>query len=255
MIALLSSAKTLDFTTPWASPATTQPAFLREAGALVAQLRARSASELATLMAVSGRIAQLNAERFRAFSLAHSADNAKPAILAYQGDVYAAMGSVSFSRAELAFSQATLRIVSGLYGLLRPLDLIQPYRLEMAVKLDGPGWKDLYGFWTEKITEQLSADCARAGGVLVNLASQEYAKAADPARLRAQVLTVAFKQERKGRLTAIGILAKRARGLMARHIIANRLRRPEGLRSFSAGGYRFSPELSSDSEWVFVQKA
>lgn len=253
MIALLASAKTLDFTTPWPQLQPTQPEFAAEARTLVARLRPFTATQLAHLMGVNAKLAQLNAERFQAFRPVHTPDHAKPALLAYQGDVYEAMGSAELTEAQLAFAQKYLRILSGLYGVLRPLDLIQPYRLEMAVKLSGATWRDLYAFWSDKVTAAVDRDVRRLGGVVVNLASQEYAQALQRARLQARWLNVTFKQQRAGKIEMVPILAKRARGLMARFMIDRQIADPAGLKAFDTDGYRFAAALSNDQEWVFVR--
>lgn len=254
MIVLLSSAKTLDGTTPWRAPTPTQPRLLAQAQTLMGQLRARSAADIARLMGVSAKIAQLNAGRFQAWTAQHTPQNAKPALLAYQGDVYKGLAAGTLSDEDIAFAQRTLRIVSGLYGVLRPLDLMQPYRLEMAIKLAGPRWKDLYDFWSPDVTRVIDADAAANGRLIINLASQEYFSVLDTPRLKTPMLTVSFKQERGGKIVMVPILAKRARGLMARHIVTRRVTAPEGLRDFSDGGYRFVAGLSDDHAWVFVRR-
>lgn len=254
MIAILSSAKTLDFSTPWKAPETTQPERIERAKPIMGALRKLSASEIAKLMGVSAKIAQLNAERFRAFDLPMSPQNAKPAILAYQGDVYKGLQAGRFTVAQLQVAQRSLRIVSGLYGLLRPLDLIQPYRLEMAVKLSGNGWQDLYDYWSDAVTELIARDAAKDRQPVINLASQEYSRALQPGRLSVPVLAITFMQDRRGKLEMVPILAKRARGLMARHLVIEGATDPEPLKRFRDDGYRFAAGESSADDWVFVRK-
>ena len=253
MIALLSSAKTLDFSTPWSSPAPTKPECLDDAKAIMRELRKLSPMEIQRLMGISPKLAQLNAERFATLGTTLTRDNAKPALLAYQGDVYAAMGSTTFGKDDLAFAQRTLRIISGLYGIVRPLDLIQPYRLEMAIKLAGPRWRDLYDFWSARVTRILDRDIRADAGLLINLASQEYFKTLDASQLGSPVLTLTFKQDRRGRVEMVPILAKRARGLMAGFIVRQRITDPTRLRDFDVEGYRFAKDQSHDAEWVFVR--
>ncbi len=254
MIVLLASAKTLDFTTPWRAPSTTTPERLDRAIALMARLRSLSAKQIAALMGVSPKIAQLNAERFQQFAAAHTKQNAKPALLAYQGQVYRSMRAAQFTDDDLTFAHRTLRIVSGLYGVVRPLDLIQPYRLEMAIKLGGPGWKDLYDYWSESVTELVDHDSRANGQLIINLASQEYFRALRTDRLSSRVLAITFKQWRNGRSDMVPILAKRARGLMAGFIVRERVVEPERLRAFRDEGYRFMADESDDGEWVFLRR-
>lgn len=253
MITLLASAKTLDFTTPWPELKPTQPEFASEARALVTRLRPFTAVQLAHLMGVNAKLAQLNVERFQQFHATHTPEWAKPALLAYQGDMYEAMGSADLTEAQLAFAQQHLRILSGLYGVLRPLDLIQPYRLEMAIKLSGSTWRDLYAFWSDKVTAAIDRDVRRLGGVVVNLASQEYAQTLQRARLQARWLNITFKQQRAGKIETVPILAKRARGLMARYLLDRQISEPAGLKGFDTDGYRFAAAASNDAEWVFVR--
>jgi hypothetical protein len=255
MIALLSSAKTMDFTSGWKTAGRTVPECLQESRLLMDELRKLSVRDIGSLMGVSPKIARLNADRFRQFSIPFTAANAKPALLAYQGDVYRGMEAQRFGAEEMAFAQRTLRILSGLYGVLRPLDLIQPYRLEMAVRLSGPRWKDLYAFWSDRVTDCIDRDSVEDGGLIVNLASQEYFRVLDANRLKSRVLHIVFKQDRRGRIEMVPILAKRARGFMARDIVLRRAENPESLKEFATDGYRFAPKLSTEKEWVFVRRA
>ncbi len=255
MIVLLASAKTLDFSTPWRVPTYTLPEYLDEAKMLLAQLRKFSPTQIAKLMGVSPTIARLNADRYQQFCTPFTPQNAKPALLAYRGEVYRSMEAAHYRETELTFAHKTLRIVSGLYGVLRPLDLIQPYRLEMATKLNGAGWTDLYHFWSERVSQTIDRDSWSETRLVVNLASQEYFRTLLAEKVRAQVLTITFKQERRGLVEMVPILAKHARGLMARHIVTHRCRQAEPLKEFHDEGYRFAADLSTSSEWVFVRRA
>lgn len=253
MIAILSSAKTMDFETPWQAPHTGAEC-LEQARVLMRSLKDLSPAAISKLMDVSPKIAQLNAERFKRFSFSHTPKNSKPALLAYQGDVYRAMKTNAFGMDELKFAQGSLRIISGLYGVLRPLDLVQPYRLEMAIRLSGPTWKDLSGYWSRQVTACIDRDAMANGRVIVNLASQEYSRVLETEKLKSEVLNVVFKQQRKGKAVVVPILAKRARGLMAGYIIQRRLNEAEGIKDFQVEGYRFSPADSTATEWVFIRR-
>ena len=255
MIAVLSSAKTMDFESPWQAPRQTSPECLKRARVLMNRLSRLTAKDIARLMGVSPKIAQLNAQRFKQFTLPHTSGNAKPALLAYQGDVYRGMKSAAFNSGELVFAQKTLRILSGLYGVLRPLDLIQPYRLEMAIKLSGPTWENLYGYWSKEATRLIDRDALADGKVIVNLASQEYSSVLQEDKLKSRLLNIIFKQDRGGKIILIPILAKRARGLMANYIITEQLTDLEGMKQFKTDGYRFSSSDSTASEWVFIRRA
>ena len=254
MIVLLSSAKTLDSSAPWRAPATTRPECVDQIKELMAALRQLSVFDLRKLMDVSASIAQLNVERHRHLSMPLTPDNAKPALLTYRGDVYRAMQAERFSQDELTFAQQTLRIISGLYGIVRPLDLIQPYRLEMAVALSGPTWTDLYAYWSEHVTRLVDRDARAHGGMIVNLASQEYARVVLPERLTSQWLAVTFQQDRGGRRRMVPILAKRARGLMAGYIVRHRITTPQRLHAFDDEGYQFDSGSSTEAELIFVRR-
>ena len=255
MIAILSSAKTLDFAPGWRAPKPTLPECLDDAKRLMASLRPLAAKDLAKLLGVSSPIAQLNAERNRSFSLPHTSQNAKPALLAYKGDVYRGLRADAFTDEDLQFAQRTLRVISGLYGVLRPLDLIQPYRLEMATRLSGASWDDLYDYWSDRVTQLIARDSAADGNLVVNLASQEYSRVLRREQLPARILTLTFKQRRGGKVEMVPILAKRARGVMARFLVLKRVTDPEQLKAFADDGYRFSADASTNDEWVFVRSA
>lgn len=206
-------------------------------------------------MGISDKLAGLNAARFAEWHTPFTPENAKPAVQAFQGDVYLGLEAETFSDDDNAFAQQHLRILSGLYGLLRPLDLIQPYRLEMGTKLANPAGKDLYAFWKDTLTEALDRAVAESGTpVLVNLASNEYFKAIDAKRLEARVITPVFKDEKNGQLKIISFYAKKARGLMSAWMIRQRLDDPEGLKEFDVAGYRFNATLSEGDTLVFTRR-
>ena len=254
MLALLSPSKTLDPDAPACADLCTQPDYLRESRQLVRRLREHSAAELARLMRISDSLAERNHARYRSWKTPFTPANARPAALMFKGDVYTGLGADSFGRTDLRYAQKRLRILSGLYGLLRPLDLIQPYRLEMGTRLSTPKGRNLYEFWGARLAEDLDAQLREQGGAaLVNLASQEYFRAVPRSSLRAPVITPVFK-ERKGRsYRVIGLFAKKARGMMARHIVRNRIKDVSDLTGFTDGGYRYAPELSTETEWAFVR--
>ena len=256
MLTVLSPAKTLDYDTPPTTKKATQPRLLDRASGLVEDARSLSPDDIRALMGVSESIAELNHQRFMDWQPQFSLDNAKQAVLAFKGDVYTGLDADSLDSKSLTFAQAHVRILSGLYGLLRPLDLMQPYRLEMGLKFGNRGGKNLYEFWGEDITQLLNADLAKSGSdVLINLASNEYFKAVKPKLLDAEIITPAFKDLKNGKYKMISFYAKKARGLMARYIIDEGLNEPEGLKQFNREGYYFSPEQSSAREWVFLRDA
>ncbi len=251
MLAVLSPAKTLDFETPAATRRGTQPEFLGEARLLAGQLRKLSADKLAELMSISDRLAGDVREYFDEWR----GEGKKPALLAFQGDVYQGLEAGDFSAEDLAFAQDHLRILSGLYGLLRPLDRIEPYRLEMGTKLATPRGKTLYDFWGDRLTMTINRALAkRPERVLVNLASNEYFSAIAPKQLDARIVTPSFKDYKGGTYKIVSFFAKKARGQMARFLVKNRLTDPQELKDFRAGGYRFNQKLSDGDNWVFTRK-
>jgi len=250
MLLVISPAKTLDYSNPEYS-SHTQPDFPGEVKDLVGVLRKKSASEISKLMHLSDSLASLNEERFKTFRETFSPENSKQALLAFKGEVYAKMEADQFSAADLEFAQQHLRILSGLYGLLKPLDLIQPYRLEMGTSLKTKKGTNLYQYWGTKISKALNE--VGQGKTLVNLASQEYFKAVDQKTLKLPVITIHFKEHKEGKYQVVGFFAKQARGLMARYAILNRITDPEQLKVFREEGYEFSDPLSSDQDWVFVR--
>ena len=224
--------------------------FGKEATLLIKDLKKLKSIEVQSLMNVSATIAELNTDRFNKWSLPFSLENAKPAIHAFKGDVYTGMDASSLTEDELNFAQESLSILSGLYGLLRPFDLMQAYRLEMGTKFATKREKNLYEFWGDKITEEINA---REKDTLLNLASNEYFKAVNKKTLRANLITPVFKDEKKGVLKVISFFAKKARGMMARYIIQNHITNVEEIKNFNLGGYAFNQSLSTDKEWVFTR--
>lgn len=254
MLTIISPSKTQDFSINEVPELFSQPALLEQSEVLVKELQKMSAADIAKLMDVSDKIARLNHERFQHFSPPFSLDNAKQALFAFKGDVYTGIDSKNYRQEELVFAQNHLRILSGLYGLLRPLDLIQPYRLEMKTKLRNPRGKDLYNFWGKRLTEGLNAAMAeQEHNVLVNLASNEYFKAIDKKELAAEIVTPVFKEFKNGKYSIVAIFAKKARGLMTDFIIKNKIKQPEKLKTFNQEGYEFSESQSKGNEWVFIR--
>ena len=256
MLTVISPAKTLDFETPPTTRKATQPRFLERSSELVAAARALSPADIRELMGVSEQIAELNHRRFMNWAVPFSLDNAKQAVLAFRGDVYTGLDADSLSTAQLGFAQQHLRILSGLYGLLRPLDLMQPYRLEMGLKFANRGGKNLYEFWGDSISAELNRELKRSGSnVLVNLASNEYFQAVRPRALDAEIITPVFKDLKGGKYKIISFFAKKARGQMARFIIERELTEPADLKKFRTGGYRYNKAESSARELVFTRDA
>ena len=258
MIAVISPAKTLDFETPTPVDETTKPKFLSDANALARRLKDLSAEQLCELMGVSAKLGELNYMRYRDWESAPKparSARSRQAVFAFKGDVYAGLDVASLSRDDLDFAQDHLRMLSGLYGVLRPFDLMQAYRLEMGTSFKTDKGDNLYQYWGGRITKSLNEDLGRDGEpVLVNLASQEYFGAVRPKDIKARVITPVFKERRNGALKIISFNAKKARGMMSRHLIQERLDDPEGLKSFDAAGYRYHPDGSSGDEWLFVRE-
>ena len=256
MLIVISPAKTLDFETPPKVPAFTIPGFLDDSAELIDELRSYEPYRLGDLMGISPKLADLNSNRYHNWSLPFTADNAKQSVLAFKGDVYSGLDADSLNADDLQFAQAHLRILSGLYGVLKPLDLMQPYRLEMGTKLKNRRGKDLYDFWDDRINKTLNDELAgQDSPVLVNLASNEYFKSVQPERLNARILTPTFKEARNGDYKFISFTAKKARGLMSRYIIRNRLSDPEDLRGFDLEGYRYNDALSDTDSPVFTRSS
>ncbi|MEC7547791.1 MAG: peroxide stress protein YaaA [Thalassolituus sp.] len=252
MLTLLSPAKTLDFDTPPVTDQHSTPDYLDDSAELIDVLRKYSPDDIAGLMKLSPKLAELNVQRYSDWQLPFPDGQAKAAVLAFKGDVYTGLDADSMSKQDLDYAQGHLRILSGLYGLLRPLDLILPYRLEMGTRLDNDRGKDLYAFWGDKITDALN-ELTRESGIttIVNLASNEYFKSVKKKQLEAELITPVFKDEKNGKYKIISFYAKKARGLMAAYQITERIEDAQALKDFDVAGYRFSEEESSDTEWVF----
>ena len=248
MLAIISPAKRLDFGPTSTGAGKTEPAFLDDTALLVKRARRLSRKKLVEMMGISKDLADLNYQRFQSFEIEDGPRGAKQSILAFKGDAYLGLDAPSLDEKDLAFAQDHLRILSGLYGLLRPLDEIQPYRLEMGSKLDTRRGKDLYKFWGDQITDAINEV---ETDVIVNLASKEYFSAANPAKLKAKIITPVFQEEKNGKARVLFMFAKQARGMMARYIIQNRLDEPEGMKAFDTGGYKYQPDQSDDVKWVF----
>lgn len=255
MLIVISPAKKLDYETPSITSVFTTPDYMGDSKQLIQRLRDYSALDLAELMHLSMKLAELNFDRYEAWKPKCTEKNAKQALLAFQGDVYKGLDAASFTAPDFKFAQQHLHILSGLYGILRPLDLMQPYRLEMGTRLDTDRGKNLYEFWGSTITEGLNKQLKKLKtDTLINLASNEYFKSVKTKELDAEIITPAFKEFKNGDYKMIGIYAKRARGLMSRYIIKNKLKDPESLKDFDEAGYRFSSKLSKGNTWVFTRK-
>lgn len=251
---ILSSSKGQDFSPIDSATPPTQPVFLDQARQLVTLLRQYDLSSLCLLMGISPALAERTQGQFHNFTLAGTPKNGKPAILAYSGEAFRSLGAVGFAPTELHFAQQHLRILSGLYGCLRPLDLIQPHRLEMGYALPNEQGKTLYAFWSRLITDHLNRTMAKEPHpILINLASHEYAKAVEKQRLIGPWLDIQFKEEENGRQKSVAIHAKRARGMMAAFLVRSRVTRPEEIRQFTGGGYSYRPDLSKDRQWIFTR--
>lgn len=254
MLIVISPAKTLDFETPAATNKHTMPGFLDDSAILIDQLRQLEPDKIGKLMSISPKLATLNSNRYHQWSLPFNPDNAKQSILAFKGDVYTGLDATSLNADELAFAQEHLRILSGLYGILRPLDLIQPYRLEMGTQLNNLRGKDLYAFWGDIITDAINQDIKKQqDNTLINLASNEYFKSVRLEKLNASVITPVFKDQKNGIYKIISFFAKKARGLMSRYIIQHKLTNPEDIKHFDATGYSFDPNASTQDKWIFTR--
>jgi len=255
MLFVLSPAKSLDYESAVAPLAHTRPAFVREAAELVGELRTHSAGQLAELMDLSDALAELNVARYQAWSTRFTASNSRQAVLAFNGDVYDGLDARSLTAAQLDWAQEHLCILSGLYGVLRPLDRMQPYRLEMGSALATARGKNLYQFWGSRIADYLNQrQAAEPAPVLVNLASQEYFKSVDRKTLQARVVECVFEEYKSGQWKVISFMAKRARGLMARHAVLHRPTRVQQLESFDSEGYAFAAQASDPQRLVFRRR-
>jgi len=254
MLILLSPSKAQDFETPAPTQSYSQPALLPESLTLVKELRKLKVKQIARLMGVSEKIARLNFDRYKRFKTPFTPENAKQTMFAFTGDVYEGLNAESFNEPAIEFAQTHLRILSGLYGILKPLDLIQPYRLEMRIRLPNPAGADLYAFWGDRLTKLLKAE-VEASGVedVINLASEEYFKAVDPKGLGAKLITPQFKEKKGATYRMIGLVAKKARGSMARYIVSQRVMHPEALQFFAEDGYRLNVQLSRPDSPVYTR--
>ena len=254
MLFLLSPAKSLDYDTPVGDVPSTQPRFVSQSTQLIGVLRQKSPQQIAELMHLSDALSALNVARYQAWSPRFTARNSRQAVLAFDGDVYGGLAARTLQPEDLAWAQEHLCILSGLYGLLRPLDAIQPYRLEMGTRLATGRGESLYAFWGDKIARELNRRQRGPGAVVVNLASQEYAKAVDRRALKARVVDCVFEEPRAGGHQIISFMAKRARGLMARYATLGRVEQVEQLQRFDLEGYAFAPAASSADRYVFRRK-
>ena len=254
MLIVLSPAKTLDYETPPGTRKSSQPELLARSGKLVADASKLSPRQIGKLMGISDKLAELNHARFMNWGEPFNLDNAKQSVLAFKGDVYTGLEADNMSAADLGYAQQHLRILSGLYGVLRPLDLMQPYRMEMGLKFANSGGKNLYEFWGSDITDSLNQQLAGLkSDVLVNLASKEYFKAVQARALNAEIITPVFKDLKNGKYRVLSFFAKKARGQMARYIIDQRLDDVTGIKKFRKDGYRYNKAESTAREWVFTR--
>ncbi|NVJ96610.1 MAG: peroxide stress protein YaaA [Alphaproteobacteria bacterium] len=254
MIIVLSPAKKLDFESENLASDDGVPVLMKEARELAGYAKKLKAEDLKAMMGISDNLADLNVARFKAFKTPFTPANARPALDAFKGDVYVGLDAESMSADDRAFANDHVRILSGLYGVLKPLDLMQAYRLEMGTKFKTEKGPNLYSFWDTKIAETLNKDLSGDDPVLVNLASTEYFKAVKKKALKARVITPVFKDIKDGKARVVSFLAKKARGMMARYVIDNRLMDAEALKSFDIGGYQFDANASTDTDWVFSRQ-
>jgi cytoplasmic iron level regulating protein YaaA (DUF328/UPF0246 family) len=255
MLLLISPAKTLDFETPAPTTEFTQADFLKESKQLISELRVLAPHDISQLMHISDKLGVLNFDRFVSWKTPFKPSNAKQALFAFQGDVYTGMQAETFSAGDIQFAQQHLRILSGLYGLLRPLDLMQAYRLDMGTGFANSRGKNLYEFWGDSITKAINKQLAALNSTMViNLASNEYFSAVKPKLLNAEIITPIFKDKKNGQYKIISFFAKKARGMMSTYIIQNRISEPEAIQQFDVAGYTFSAALSKEREWVFTRE-
>jgi hypothetical protein len=255
MLIVVSPAKSLDYDSPLPTEQFTRPDLLKQSQLLINRLQDFSALDLMELQKVSSQIAELNFERNRAWKTPFTPKNARQALFAFKGDVYIGLDAYSMTERNLEFAQDHLRILSGLYGVLRPLDLMQPYRLEMGTRLGTSDASNLYQFWDNKITDTLNKQLRQSSSrVLVNLASNEYFKSVKPKNLDAEVITPVFKEHKNGAFKVLSFFAKKARGLMTRFVIDHEITDPEQLKEFDTEGYSFHPALSDGHTWTFTRE-
>lgn len=255
MLMLISPAKALDMTSPAPLAEATQCDFLDQSQCLIDALRDLSVEDVAQLMDLSAKLSELNVKRYQDFQLPFSASNAKQAVFAFNGDVYEGLSASELSEVQIHWLQDHLRILSGLYGLLRPLDYMQPYRLEMGTSFATARGKNLYAFWGDRLTQAVNGLLAQqARPILVNLASNEYFSAVQAKLIQAPIITPVFQDEKAGKYKIISFYAKKARGLMVRYAAQHMLTDAHELKSFNLAGYQYTPEVSNDSQWVFRRK-
>ncbi len=254
MLFVVSPAKSLDFESASLLDVHTNPEFVDEASQLVGVLKKMSSQDVQSLMGVSEKIAELNVERFNSWTKQFTPANSKQAIYAFKGDVYTGIGVASCDQEQVDYFQKHLRILSGLYGLLKPLDLMQAYRLEMGTKLETPDGKGLYQFWGDKLTDRLNLELdLEEGAVLVNLASNEYFKSIKPKKIHARIVTPIFKDLKNGSYKIVSFYAKKARGLMVRYAADRKVTDVEALKGFDYEGYAFNESMSTADDWVFTR--
>ncbi len=254
MIITLSPSKGQDFIEPAKTKKHSTPAALDDSQLLIKEMRKIKVVELQALMSISENIAKLNVARVKDFKTPFTSRNAKQAIYAFKGDVYSGINVENYSADDLGYAQKHLRILSGLYGCLRPLDLIQAYRLEMKTKLQNPRGDNLYQFWGERITDSLNKELLKQQEpVLINLASNEYFKSVKPKLLKGRLLNINFKETKNGKTRIVAIFAKRARGMMTDYILRNRIEKSEDIKKFKQGGYKYSKLDSDDKQWTFIR--
>ncbi len=254
MLMVISPAKTLDYDTKATTKTATQPDFLADSQVLIDELRHLSPHDISGLMSISDNLGALNYDRFQQWSQPFDAGNAKQAVLAFKGDVYTGLAAQNFKRTEFTFAQRHLRILSGLYGLLRPLDLMQAYRLEMGTKFANSRGKDLYQFWGDKVTDALNEQLKKLKtDTLVNLASNEYFKVVNKKRLNADIVTPVFKDLKNDQYKIISFYAKKARGMMAAWVIENGVTDVQGIVDFNVAGYQYNAAMSDAKQWVFTR--
>jgi len=251
---VLSPSKTMDYETPSTTGIFTIPDYLEKSAELVALVKEKTSADLMTLMKISEKIAELSVQRFNKWHLPFDPENSKQAVLAFKGDVYSGLDAISLTEDKLNYAQKHLRIISGLYGLLRPLDLMQPYRLEMGLKLKTKNGGDLYRFWGKQITNALNSMLEKEDEpFLINLASNEYFKSIQKENLDCSLITPEFKEFKNGKYKMISFFAKKARGMMVRFAIDNNIQEPEELKKFDYDGYRYNDELTESDNWIFCR--
>ncbi len=255
MLIVLSPAKNLDYESALPTRKHTKAALLKDADALAVQMKAMSPQSISSLMHISDKLGVLNYDRYQSWELPFTQASARQALFAFKGDVYVGLDAYNLDEDDIAFAQEHLRILSGLYGVLKPLDWMAPYRLEMGTKLTNARGKDLYAFWGEKITKELNKQIKKLDApVLINLASQEYFKSVNTAGLNAEIITPIFKDWKNGQFKIISFFAKKARGLMSAYIIKNKISDFEQIKGFDWEGYGFDPKSSTETEWVFTRR-